>query len=72
MSIDSAWTRVDGSYHYFYNISLDETDSHGNFLIAMKELFGAPGARWSFSEHRYGYTVCFSNQDDAIIFKLVN
>jgi len=72
ISIDSAWTQLDGQYHYFYNISLDVEDSISKFKEFMQELFGCPGDRWEYAQHRHGITVCFANQDDAVFFKLVN
>tara|TARA_B100000900_G_C20425463_1_gene652723 strand:- start:91 stop:360 length:270 start_codon:yes stop_codon:yes gene_type:complete len=78
--IDSEWTMPDSHFKYYYQLSKDYDISVGknriknDFINYMNEMYGDPGNRWGFRFDRNFDTInlYFSNQEDAIIFRLTH
>ena len=78
--IDSEWTMSSGHFRYYFVISNDlsidvpQKIIKGNFVDYMKEMYGTPGKRWGFRFDRNfdKINLSFSNQEDAIIFRLTH
>lgn len=78
--IISEWTMESAHYKYHYVVNSDIEIGAGqrkikkDFVNYMTEMYGSPGSRWGFRFDRNFDTISlhFSNQEDAIIFRLTH
>ena len=79
-TIDSEWTLESSHFKYHYVVSNDHDIGVGkrkiknDFISYMNEMYGNPGKRWGFRFDRNfdRISLYFSNQEDAIIFRLTH
>lgn len=79
-TIDSEWTLESSHFKYHYVVSNVFDVGTGKraiktqFVDYMNEMYGKPGKRWGFRFDRNfdRISLYFSNQEDAIIFRLTH
>lgn len=78
--IDSEWTLESSHFKYHYVLSKDYEGRPGkrkikkDFVDYMTEMYGTPDSRWGFRfDNNFDtISVYFSNQEDAVIFRLTH
>jgi hypothetical protein len=78
--INSEWNTTSTHFKYHYVVSSEYEVMTGkkkiktDFIDYMTEMYGPPGTRWGFRFDRNFdmISVYFSNQEDAVIFRLTH
>ena len=79
-TIDSEWTLKSEHFRYYFMLSKDfdigigKNKIKNQFTNYIYEMFGDPGSHWGFRFDRNFDTInlYFSNQEDAVIFRLTH